>query len=497
MNPIQVLLDGLIVLNLDKGGILLFFVTVLGWGSWVSRFLLDEKETDLWVKLPAALSLGSLSLIPLSFASVLLGKLWHPLFFIASFGIPILGTVFLFIAFGRKEWPARSFFIFCGFLFILFVIRLAFLKDMILPPYDDSPEHYVIVQSFVSPGQVSAFYSLENIFSHYYHFGFHALAAWLTIASGMIPAKSIPLLGQLFLAVLPVSVFLLGYVATADYRAGLISACFAAFAWRMPAFAANWGKYPLIMGIALFSAALGLWVRWLTARDRNRISLSVLIASTAALIFVHTRLAICLAIVLAGYAFVGKISFKRKLKIWEALILAVLTGAGFLIFGNALSNYYGNGYFIALSFVLLLLPFAFYAFPNFSLLIAFFMWGIWIASRLPTFVQGGGLTWLDQPFAETILALPLSLSAGMGCVGLLDQVKSPGMKRTAIGFSALAVMIGLSSSHVVYPDPCCEYVRVGDLQALRWIGANAPQNAVIWIAGFKSRNYMVGMDAGV
>ena len=497
MNPIQILLDGLFVLNLDKGGILLIFVAVLGWGSWASRFLLDKKETDPRIRLPVTLGLGSLVLILLSFASVLLGRLWHPLLFVASVGISIFGAVFLFIAFRRKEWSARPFLIFCGSLFILLVIRLTFLKDMVLPPYDDSPEHYAIVQNFISSGQTTAFYSLENIFSHYYHFGFHALAAWLTIVSWMNPARSIPLLGQLFLVVLPVSVFLLGYTATADYRAGLGSACFAAFAWQMPAFAANWGKYPVITGIALFPALLGLWILWLTTHTRNRTSLFILITATVTLVFVHTRLTICLFIALAGYFLIGKILFKRRLKFWEILILAVVTSAGFLIFGNTLFAYYGDGYFIALVFVLLLLPFAFYAFPNFLPAIMFFVWGIWIASRVPTFIDSGGSTWLDQPFVETVLCVPLSLSAGMGLVSLLDQVKSPGMRRGIIGFSALVVAIGLSSSRVVYPDPCCDYVKAGDLQAIQWIEENTPRDAVIWIAGFRSRNYIVGMDAGV
>jgi len=493
----KVLLDGLFVLNLYKNEVAVFFVSALGLGLWAARFLMLEKEDDTHARLPMALGLGSLVLVLLSFFVILLGRLWHPMLLIGAYIILAFAVLLFINSLRRKEFSVRYFVAFCFIFFGFVAIRLAFLRNILLPPYNDSPEHYMIVQGFLSRDSRSAFYSIENTLGHYYHFGFHSLAAWLSSISGINPAETIPLLGQLFLVVFPISIFLLAFVASQDWRVGLVSACFAAFAWRMPVYAANWGKYPAITGLALFPALIACWIYYLSRSKRSRLALGVLFALTATLVFVHSRLSICLLVVLLSFVLARKIPLKGDLKFWKAALFAGVACVGFSVFGNSLFPFYANGYFITLGAVAMLLPFAFYVRPRFSFGVTFFVWGVWIASRVPTFIESGGLTWLDQPFVEILLCIPLSLLAGIGFIGLLNQLKGQGMKRITVGGVVAALLIGFATSAVLTPDPCCNYVKFGDLQAIQWLKQNAPQNAVVWIPGFKSRNYMLGMDAGI
>ena len=121
----------------------------------------------------------------------------------------------------------------------------------------------------------------------------------------------------------------------------------------------------------------------------------------------------------------------------------------------------------------------------------------WIAFKMPTFFESISSTWLDQPFVEILLYIPLSLLAGIGMGGLLKRLPDPGLRRLVILAVVAVITTGFLSSHVIQPDACCNYVKEGDMQALRWIRENTPPGAVVWTAAFKSRNYFIGMDAGV
>jgi hypothetical protein len=216
-----------------------------------------------------------------------------------------------------------------------------------------------------------------------------------------------------------------------------------------------------------------------------------------ALIFIHTRLLICLLLALASYLAARRIPVQRPIQFWGAVGLAVLTIAGGLLFGNSLFVYYGNGYYLALGMVGLLAVFAFFSFPRPATSVMLCILGAWIAFKLPTFFESLSSTWLDQPFVEILLYIPLSLLAGIGLSGLLKQLPDPGLKQLAILAVVAVITTGFLSSNITFPDGCCNYAKEGDLLALRWIRENTPPRAVVWTAAFKSRNYFIGMDAGV
>ena len=495
-----VLQDGLFILKFYWAAVLIFFVSVLGFGGWGMRFFEVHEQRSFLLKLSFVLSFGSIVLVWLAFGLVLFDRLGHPMLKYGSLLMLGVGLVAMLDWIRREKYVGRQFelLFICWFLATVLLVRLAYLRGIVLPPYADSPEHYLIVQDFLtSAAEPSAFYSIDTIENRYYHFGFHSVAAWITSASGLDAADSISLLGQLFLVILPISTFALVYSATQNSTAGFVTMLFAAFAWRMPAFAANWGKYPAIAGLSLFPAVVGLWIFCWRRRPVAEISHGMLLVATTGLVLVHTRLVICMLLVLISFFIIRILLSLTDIYVWKVSLLVLLSVAAFLSTREYLMTFYENGYYLALALVLFLLPFAFSLRAELSLSILFFILGASVLSHISITVHEYDLALLDQPFLEILLCIPLSLLGGIGFAGLLNEIQQPAGRRLTF-FALLALLLfSFVSADSVYPDPCCNYVRASDLQAIQWLEKNTPGDAVIWIAAFRPNRYRIATDSGV
>ena len=498
-------IDGLAILNTYKAGIFLFIFSAFGLGCWISQSLKTRQEQPGWLSLTGSVLLGALALVCSSFALILLKQLWSPLFEIGSYLIPAASAILLLLTIknkgiGRASRPdlIQGGLLCCSFL-VLLVARLAFLHDILLPPYNDSPKHYKIVQGFLHPSTSNiSFYSPINTASHFYHFGFHSLAAWLSLVSRTDPAASIALLGQVLAVLAPFSILWLTYAMTRDIRAGWAAALFAALAWQMPYFALNWGKYPAIAGLSLIPAVLAFGVTYGREEIRHRSNLLVMALLVMGLVLLHTRLLICLAMAGGIYFLVGKFFWKRELHTLEVCILWILALGVFFLFRGPLQALYSTGHLIGFMMLALLMFFAFQAFPRFSAGISLFVLGVWVASKITIPFQGHHLLLLDAIFVETMLYIPLSLFIGLGFAGLSGKLTHHTAAQVLLAISLGAmVFAGMLSSITFHPDPCCNYVKRADVDAIHWIGGNTPEKAVVWIAGFQAKNYMIGTDAGI
>jgi hypothetical protein len=494
-----VLLDGIYVLKLYKDGVLIFFATVLGLGGWGMGFFLADYRRALVPKLSLAISFGSMVLVLLTFALVVVARIWSPILKYGSLLVLVIALAAL-LDWIRRDKSVRGsvdFLFFCLLLALILLVRLAFLRGIILPPYDDSPEHYMIVRDLLTPGETSnAFYSIDTITNHYYHYGFHTLAAWISSISNLDVADSISLLGQLFLTILPISILLLVDGTTHNDVAGFIAMLMSAFAWRMPAFAANWGKYPAIAGLSLFPSVIALWIYYWRMPKRNITITLMLIFTTTGLMFLHTRLAICLSLVLLSFVLARRLLGLLDLSYWKVFLLISLAVAVFLSLRGYLMTFYGNGYDLALILIMLLLPFAFYHSPELTLSTMLFILGIWALSHIDILSHVYGTALLDDPFIEILLCVPLSFLGGVGCAGLLDRLRRPALRWTALFTIVTVIAFSFLSADSVYPDECCNYVKPGDIEAIQWLEKNAPQDATIWIAAFQPKRYLIATDAG-
>ena len=496
---VGVFLDGLYILNLHKGGIIIFIVSALGLGWWGTSKSQLVDQRGVLSRLPLALSFGVLIVTQLSFVLILVGRIWNPIKSYGGLLIPIIGLLAL------VDWILKvsfvnmrsSLILFFVLLIAILLVRLAFVKGIILPPYDDSPRHYMIVQDLLASGNSNIeFYSIDTITNRYYHFGFHSLTAWMSNVSGMKVEDSIAILGQLFLVILPCSVFLFVFTATQDTTAGLVAMSLSAFAWRMPAFASNWGKYPAIAGLSLFPALIAIWILYWRMPDKRTLTTAILAILTTSLVLIHTRLVVCLIMVLISFLIVQKIPYTKNMQYWKTWLLSFLAILAFIPFGNYFMEFYENGYYLALFLVILLLPFAFYRNFRLSLSVVLFIVGVWGASRISIPFEKYNVAILDQPFIEILLCIPTSVLGGAGFAGLLNRFQLSALRWIANLTVALAIAFSFLSADSIYPDICCNYIKSSDIEAIEWLKKNTPQDAVVWITAFKSRNYMISTDAG-
>jgi len=501
----QILLDGWSIFLEYKEAIFILCVTVWGLGEIGAGYLCPRNDENRILGILITLATGMLLLTWTCILLVLLGRLWLPLLTFGSLFLPAGCALFLFASRLRPRASKiglsglRVGLTFLSATFIYSLARLAFLKELLLPPYDDSPEHYLIIRDLLqlNGGHPTTFYSLDTITAHYYHMGFHALTAWLTIASQSDPAMLMAFMGQVFIVISALAIFLLTYVWTGNSYAALVATLFAAFAWRMPAFAANWGKYPAMAGLALLPAWLGVWLVSQGHVPKKFVSV-LLFLSTVGLGLMHTRLFICQVIIAIAWFISGKLSLNWPSRLARTAVPFFASTVVLLIFVQAISVYYSNDLYIALGILVLLLPFAVHAHSRLVVAICLSMFGIWLASQTPVFFGAYGTNWLDAPFIELLLYIPLSLLAGLSFSGFLNTLEIyPKLKIIAFVIPAVLLATAFVSAEGFYPDPCCNYVTRGDLAAIDWLQQNAPADAVVWISGFKPNNYMIATDAGV
>ncbi len=420
---------------------------------------------------------------------------------------PIILAIILF--FRIKKQTARISKALLGLLLLFWIsvpLRLAFVSKAILPLYFDSARHYVIIENLlgnIEPSNTTA--SFPWLTTDYYHVGFHFLAAFLASIMQVEITKTTLILGQMILAVLPLSVFFIIKRGTKSDSAGMFAVLLAEFGWSMPAYAVNWGKYPALTSLALIQFVLCL--AYLAVESRNTVStrknwaLYALLGSGILISgFFHSR-----SLVIIGIAMLAWVTARW----WQNLprlprtlvfclpILGILLEIIFIQTQEILDPLfepYGPKGFLVTSIILLLSIFAQKTYPQlalsnilaiFLLLCSLFIPAIKIIPRF------ANLTLLDRPFVEMILYLPLSFLGGLGLAGLEQTLRRAqatlGGLRILRGGYVGVLFSGLILGNALmqyefYPSDCCNIVGRDDLAVIDWMDKNLPLDARILIS---------------
>ncbi len=494
---LNVVRDGLNMLVQYGTAITAFIVAAAGCGLVIVDRL-ASREADLGRRMAVSLGVGGAVLSVFAFVLVIAGH------FLPALLLPGSVAIFIFAAavLVRRLWVDRSqirptyVLIAAAAIITLLVLRLAFLEQIILPPYSDSPVHYEIVVGFLHPGLgESQKLSLTTIFRDYYHFGFHSVAAWLSLIARLSPQQSISLLGQIFLMVVPLAVYALTHELTRSPIGSGFAALLAGIGWSMPAFAVNWGKYPAVSALAVMPAIIAAIL--LAARD-ERIR-PVQIVSGAFLLLgaslMHTRMLVLGAFAAAAYFLSQGINPGEGMSLSRAARLALLYIISFLPLYRILLDFYGGiPVLIALA---VLLPFAFQGHPRLSTGVFFFTFLLWLGVYIPFLPGENGRTLLDNQFVAIALFAPLSVMGGAGMAGMMLQLSMrPAIRLTAITVLLATVLLGFSPKHF-YPDACCNYFRADDQNAFQWIRKNATDHSLFLISAFEEQGQSIGTDAGI
>ncbi len=402
-----------------------------------------------------------------------------------------------------------------GLLGMSILLRLAFISKTITPLYFDSAQHYLYIKRIFWRLCISKWVDNKLLSSGISH-SHRILSAILhmDIKNAML------VLGQMILAVIPISIFFMIKHETSSNSAGLFAVLLAGVGWYMSAHAMDWGKYPALTSLPLIQFTLSL--AYLSTKRENTLPANkrwwfnlILAAGILISIFFHSRSLVVFGIVfLAWMIETWRQKLSRTLQVVVILvpIIGIIIKSIFIqrqdILKLLLDPYLNNGLLIT-SVILILFPLAIKFYPNLAstTIISIFI----LISSIFIPIKGlpgyGNLTLLDRPFVEMILYLPLSLLGGLGLAGLFQYIRQNihmPIEKVA-GFLLIGlVVINASLNYDFYPSDCCKIVGPNDLTAIDWMDKNLPADARILISTADlilfpsaSSQGIVGADAGI
>jgi hypothetical protein len=412
-------------------------------------------------------------------------------------------------------------------LFGLFVfLRLAFVSKASIPLYFDSAQHYLIIKNLLGNPASNTTGLFPWLTTVYYHIGFHLVAAFIASILHTDIINTMLLLGQIILAVIPLSVFVLIKHETRSSLAGIFAVLLAAFGWYMPAHAVDWGKYPALTSLLPITFVLSLG--YLSIQHRKNLSPgkylglnTILFFALILSVFIHSRSLVIFGVVLLAWMIATvwqRLPKLAQLLFLSALILGIIAEIFFIqtkdVLGPLFDPYMNKGLLIT-GMVLFLTIFAQWAYPRLAFASLFAILLLLGSPFVP--VQGIpgyiDLTLLDRPFVEMILFLPFSLLGGLGLAGLEQRLQNTPTSLARFGFVwrkyisvffIVVLFINALFKYEVYPSGCCSLVGRDDLVAMDWMDKNLPTDARILTASTEMRvmatdsfQGIVGGDAGI
>ena len=388
----------------------------------------------------------------------------------------------------------KNIFVLLTLVLVSILVRLAFVSQAIFPSYFDSAAHYGIIRNILENGRALLFVSMN-----YYHWGFHILAAFFAAGSNTDIAKTMLILGQMVLAFMPVSVFFLVKYLTRSSNAGIFAVILSAFGWYMPAHAANWGKYPALMSLALIPFVVSL--AYVVLQNQGAVTpqnkwkkYTILVLSIVVTVLFHSRSLIILMIVSLAWiiaVWLGRLSLRNRSLIFITVFIGLVFEILFIqkqsIFLPLFDPYLNKGIWIT-TLVLLLSVFALREYSQVLFVCLFsvcmFLGSLFVPIPVPGY---GTLTFLDRPLVEMILYLPLALIGGLGLAGLEKLLpKLSAWKflswETIYGVIMVLIAFHALATHNFYPSNCCVLVGNEDVAALAWMQEYLPRDAYIGIS---------------
>lgn len=219
----------------------------------------------------------------------------------------------------------------------------------------------------------------------------------------------------------------------------------------------------------------------------------VLLAGTSLL---HTRIIICVLLAVASWFLSKKLQVTDELGFFQSIRLSALFIISLWPVHQLITDFYG-GIPTAIAFIILL-PFAFQAYPRLSVGIFFYIFGSWLIALAPTLLAENSQTLLDRQFLEIMLFIPFSIMGGMGFVGLIRKPQTNSIARRLVILAPIGcVIFSFLQGQSLHPDPCCVYFKEGDQLAFQWISKHTSADSLFIISTFNDNEKIVGTDAGI
>jgi hypothetical protein len=208
--------------------------------------------------------------------------------------------------------------------------RVSQVEGITFPLWVDSVHHTMIVRLLVDGGRLPSSYApfIEGS-TFYYHWGFHAVAAFVAWVTGETSPAALPRLllhfGQILNALTFFSVWSGASALLGSRRAALLAATLATLVSFFPAYYVSWGRYTQLCGLLLLPAlAAATWRLGRHPTLRRVVPVALLLAG---LLLIHARVAAVFAIL--ALILSGLLVFQCR---WRGLgFCAVAAGCGVLL----------------------------------------------------------------------------------------------------------------------------------------------------------------------
>ncbi len=415
--------------------------------------------------------------------------------------------------------------------------RLWSIRGIEYPLWTDAYGHAVVTQMVVDQGTIPTTYEpYAPIADFTYHFGFHALAAWVHWLTGLPVLHGLVILGQILNMLVVPTTYLFTQRFFNSRVAGLAAAVVVGLLSHMPAQFVNWGRFTQLDGQMLLPVAAVLYLAVLQDPTPRYRLLLLTIAVFAGLFFVHYRIFI-FGLLLAGILWAWVMLQTQKEQRRRRLLLetALLAGIGLLLLAPWLwrlaMGFGGNYASVAVSGYEEEQHGRYYGFDPKELLdfgmVGYLwamaglgaIWGIWRRNQMVLVL----LLWMISLFVGAnlhllnftplysntivIIALYLPLAALIGYLfhelaafatnqcTITRAARERLMGGLLIGLVLLGIGAIVSNTRLVARDNI--FVRDADVQAMRWIEQETPPDALFYIAtSFWTPEVAHGLDGG-
>jgi len=419
-------------------------------------------------------------------------------------------------------------FLIFGVISSLFINTFA-LRNMVVGLGSDSNHHTLITQLFIWNKGLPANYSpaYPDIITFNYHFGFHALAAVLTLLSGWEPRLVVLILAPILISLSGLASAYISWEVfqseTAMFFAGIVPSLISVFPTAM----LEWGRYPQTLGLIILSVFLAeyLVAHRFKLSKRKIVVLSAIASSLALTHYRVTIMGIVAVLLWEFIRFIEKKSLKAFLKERGLLIGGISIFSVFLVWPWFLQVYLNQfvGYAAPYSApteiffsIARLGPTALEYPTNIPLIGAFVFFSLWAIYRryyvgmwiflwlFVLLISSWLMRGLKYTAADTITVLtssylPLSVMIGWGVSDFEKRISQGIGQRVIETVAVIAFIWGASHMNGLLNVPSAAYVKPEDLKAAEWIKENTPEDACFMINTYRfefSTNFIIGSDAG-
>lgn len=397
-----------------------------------------------------------------------------------------------------------------GLVVLLTWSRLLVVRDFPVGMWNDSYHHTIIALLISEQGRLpDSWLPYAPLRTLTYHFGFHAVTAFFSWATGIDILRSVVIVGQLVNLLAVIGCGYLALALTGRPWAGVLAILAAGFLSPMPEYYVNWGRYTQLAGQAILPFAMVASLRAFDRGERRVVFLAALLVAGIAV--THFRVLAFYILFVGAYLAVRSVELRRSYgellrlgsRIASVGALAVLASgpwlyhqlshqsstlarifepptasrAEYMRLYNQMGDFafYLSNELMVLSFLGLVVGLATYR----RAVVMLVVWsGALMLLANPQWLRLPGEGFVNNFAVQIALYLPVAVVAAVGLGKPLEWLVRclPGLQ---IGLAGLVIMVGVTGAGdgLGILEDGRALVRAEDLPAMQWIRDNTPADA--------------------